>query len=61
MQVYMTVSEKHNIPVCEVIRNKFDPEMQLYIRYYNQMLRDEQKQYEEMKKEQEQQLKEVKQ
>ena len=57
----MTVSEKHNIPVSEVIRNKFDPEMQLYIRYYNNLFRLEQEEYEQMKEEQERQLREVKQ
>lgn len=61
MRVYMTVSEKHNIPVSEVIRGKFDPEIQLYIRYYNQLFRDEQKEYEEMINEHERQLQEVKQ
>ena len=57
----MTVSEKHNIPVSEVIRHKFDPEIQLYIRYYNHIFRQEQKEYEQMKEEQEKQLKEAKQ
>lgn len=61
MRVYMTVSEKHGIPVSQVIRKKFDPEIQLYIRYYNQQFREEQKEYEEMKQEQERQLREVKQ
>ena len=61
MRVYMTVSEKHGIPVSRVIRGKFDPEIQLYIRYYNQQFREEQKEYEEMKQEQERQLREVKQ
>ena len=61
MRVYMTVSEKHNIPVSEVIRGKFDPEIQLYIRYYNHLFRTEQEEYEGMIEEQERQLREVKQ
>ena len=59
MRVYMTVSEKHNMPVSEVIRGKFDPEIQLYIRYYNHLFQAEQEEYEEMKAEQERQLGEV--
>ena len=61
MRVYMTVSEKHNIPVSEVIRGKFDPEIQLYILYYNHLFRTEQEEYEGMIEEQERQLREVKQ
>jgi hypothetical protein len=56
----MTVSEKHGIPITEVIERKFDPEIQLYIRYYNHMYREEAREYEKMKKENERQLREVK-
>lgn len=39
MMVYVEVSKNHNIPIDEVIRRKFMPDMQLLIRYYNHQFR----------------------
>lgn len=53
MRVYVEVSKNHNIPIGDVIRHKFDPEIKLLIMYYNHVFRLEQEEYEKMKEEQE--------
>ena len=52
-QVYIEVSKNHNIPLGDVIRRKFDPEVRILIMYYNHQLRLQEKEYEKIKKEQE--------
>ena len=39
MMVYVEVSKNHGIPIDEVIRRKFMPDIQLLIRYYNHQFR----------------------
>lgn len=39
MTVYIEVSRNHGIPIDEVIRRKFMPDVQLLIRYYNHQFR----------------------
>lgn len=48
MMVYVEVSKNHNIPIGEVIRRKFCPDMQLLIRYYNHQFRMRAKENEEL-------------
>ena len=61
LQVYVEVSKNHNIPLGEVIRRKFDPEIRLLIMYYNHTFNLQRKEYEEMKTEQEKIEREVEQ
>lgn len=61
LQVYVEVSKNHNIPLGEVIRRKFDPEIRLLIMYYNHTFNLQRKEYEEMKTEQEKTEREVEQ
>lgn len=51
MQVYVEVSKNHNIPIEQVIREKFRPPIRLLIMYYNHVLRLEQKEYKKMENE----------
>lgn len=53
MQVYIEVSKNHNIPIGQVIREKFRPEMRLLIMYYNHQMYTKMHQAEEMEEEQE--------
>lgn len=53
MRVYVEVSKNHGIPIGDVIRHKFDPEIKLLIMYYNHIFRLEQEEYEKMKEEHE--------
>lgn len=53
MQVYVEVSKNHNIPLAEVIKRKFDPEIRLLIMYYNHQFRLQQREYDDMKDKQE--------
>ena len=48
MMVYVEVSKNHNIPIGDVIRRKFAPDMQLLIRYYNHQFRMRAKENEEL-------------
>jgi len=51
--VYVEVSKNHSIPIGEVIRKKFHPEIKALIMYYNYKIMNEQKEYEKIKKENE--------
>ncbi len=53
MRCYIEVSRNHGYSIGEVIRGKFDPEIQLLIRYYNHQFHLEHHEYEKMKKEHE--------
>ena len=56
MRVYVEVSKNHNIPIGEVIRRKFDPEVKILIMYYNHIFRLEHQEMEKIKEENEKQL-----
>ena len=58
-QVYIEVSKNHNIPVHVLIREKFRPENQVLLMYYNNQLRRKQKEYEKMEEEMKQQKKDM--
>ena len=47
--VYFKVSQHLNKPVSYVIRNKFNPDVKFLIFKYSQMLREKQREYEEIK------------
>lgn len=53
MRCYVEVSKNHNIPIGEVIERKFDPEIQLLIRYYSHQFHLEYNEYKKMKEQQE--------
>lgn len=59
MQVYVEVSKNHNIPITEVIRGKFKPEIRILIMYYSNKFQMEQKEYERIEKEMEKQKREM--
>ena len=52
MRVYVEVSKNHGYTVGEVIRRKFEPEIQLLIRYYSYQFYEEYHEYERIEKEQ---------
>lgn len=52
MRVYVEVSKNHGYNIGEVIRRKFEPEIQLLIRYYSNYFYEEHHEYERIEKEQ---------
>lgn len=48
MRVYIEISKNHGYSLDYIISNKFSPEIQLLIMYYNYVLRLEAKEYEEL-------------
>lgn len=59
MRVYVEVSKNHNIPIMDVIMNKFSPDIRLLLMYYNYRFMLEHKEYERMMREQEEIKREV--
>lgn len=59
MQVYIEVSKNHSIPIAEVIKGKFKPEIRILIMYYSYQFQMEQKEYERIEKEMEKQKREM--
>ena len=52
MRIYVEISKNHNYSIEYILNNRFDPEIELLIIYYNILFRTEQKEYEKMEKEQ---------
>lgn len=52
MRCYIEVSKNHNYRIGEVIQRKFEPEIQLLIRYYSNQFYEEYHEYERIEKEQ---------
>lgn len=53
MRCYIEVSRNHGYSIGEVMRRKFDPEIQLLIRYYSNQFYIEHHEMEKLEKEQE--------
>lgn len=51
MRVYVEVSKNHGYAIGEVIKRKFEPEIQLLLRYYTTLFYTEYHEYEKMEKE----------
>lgn len=51
--MYVEVSKNHGIPIEDVIRYKFTPQIRVLIMYYNYRIREEQKEYERIERENE--------
>lgn len=52
MRVYVEVSKNHGYKIGEVIKRKFEPEIQLLIRYYSNKFYEEYHEYKQIEEEQ---------
>ena len=48
-QVYFRVSKHLSIPISQVIREKFNPDMKLLIMFYSEEIRQEQREIQQLK------------
>ena len=51
MRCYVEVSKNHGYDIGDVIRRKFDPEIQLLLRYYSYVFYTEYHEYEKIEEE----------
>ena len=57
MRVYVEVSKNHGIPIMDVIKGKFKPEIRLLILYYNHQFHLEKHELDEIEQKQKEMMK----